>query len=146
MNPGGHKENKPAFKSVFIVDPVKSERLQLARLLKQEKLLMMTFVNLTDCFKPSNPIQPDLIVFVLRKGKTEIHHMKNIKNDFKKLPFILLLTPEVSDVDLNKLRDGGFTSVRKAGNQDMVKETIYDLLPECQITQDEETPAAPGAR
>ena len=73
---------KANFKSIFIVDPVKGERLHLAKLLKQEKLFMMTFVNLIDCFKHNNPIKPDLIVYVLRKGKSELTHMKNIKNHF----------------------------------------------------------------
>ncbi len=129
-------KTKPNFKSIFIVDPVKGERLHLAKLLKQEKLLVMTFVNLTDCFKPSNPIKPDLVIFVMRKGKTEPNHMENIKKIFKTLHFILLLTSEVSDVDLNKLRENGFSSVQKAGSQDKVKEMIYDLLPECQIAPD----------
>ncbi|KMP11768.1 hypothetical protein UR09_02410 [Candidatus Nitromaritima sp. SCGC AAA799-A02] len=141
MNQHTKHQQKQNFKSIFIVDPVKGERLQLAKLLKQEKLLMMTFVNLVDCFKPSNPIKPDLIVFVLRKGKTELHHMKNIKKNFKHLPFVLLLTADVSDVDLSKLKESGFTSVQKAGSQDMVKEMIYTLLPECQITQATGDPA-----
>jgi len=132
-------KRKPDFKSIFIVDPIKGERLHLAKLLKQEKLLVMTFVNLTDCFKPSNPIKPDLIIFVMRKGKTEPNHLENIKKIFKTLHFILLVTSEVSDVDLNKLRENGFSSVQKAGNQDKVKEMIYDLLPECQVTPDIET-------
>ena len=127
---------KPNFKSIFIVDPIKGERLHLAKLLKQEKLLVMTFVNLTDCFKPSNPIKPDIVIFVMRKGKTEPSHMENIKKIFKTPHFILLLTSEVSDVDLNKLREDGFSSVQKAGSQDKVKEMIYDLLPECQIAPD----------
>ena len=132
-------KRKSNFKSIFIVDPIKGERLHLAKLLKQEKLLVMTFVNLTDCFKPSNPIKPDLIIFVMRKGKTEPNHLEKIKRIFKTLHFILLITSEVSDVDLNKLRENGFSSVQKAGNQDKVKEMIYDLLPECQVTPDIET-------
>ena len=134
--PNFKAKRKPDFKSIFIVDPVKGERLHLAKLLKQEKLLVMTFVNLTDCFKPSNPIKPDIVIFVMRKGKTEPSHMENIKKIFKTPHFILLFTSEVSDVDLNKLREDGFSSVQKAGSQDKVKEMIYDLLPECQIAPD----------
>ena len=125
---------KPNFKSIFIVDPVKGERLQLAKLLKQEKLFMMTFVNLMDCFKNNNRIKPDLVIYVLRKGKSEIIHMKKIKKHFKQLHFILLLTPEVSESNLDELKESGFTSVQKAMNQDMVKELIYTLMPECLIT------------
>ena len=129
---------KPNFKSVFIVDPVKGERLHLAKLLKQEKLFMMTFVNLIDCFKNNNPIKPNLVVYVLRKDKNELTHMKNIKKHFKHLHFILLLTSETSEVNLDELKESGFTSIQKAGNQDMVKELIYTLMPECQVTQTEE--------
>ena len=47
--------HSPDFKSVFIVDPVKGERLHLAKLLKQEKFLMMS--------SNANPTQ--LIGFIL---------------------------------------------------------------------------------
>ena len=133
------KQNfKCNFKSVFIVDPIKGERLHLAKLLKQEKIFMMTFVNIIDCFKNNNPIKPNLIIYVLRKGKSDLTHMKNIKNNFKNLHFIVLLTPEVSEANLDKLKESGFTSVKKALNQDMVKELIYTMMPECQITEAEE--------
>ena len=125
------------FKSVFIVDPVRGERLHLAKLLKQEKIFMMTFLSLADCFKHNNPIQPNLVIYVLRKDKSELNHMKSIKNHFKKLHFILLLTSDVSEANLDDLKKSGFTSVKKASNQDMVKELIYTMLPECQITETE---------
>lgn len=140
MNRHIKQKSKPNFKSVFIVDPVKGERLHLAKLLKQEKLFMMTFINLIDCFKHNNPIKPNLIVYVLRKGKSELTHMKNIKRDFKHLHFILLLTSEVSEANLEELKESGFISVKKAINQDMVKELIYTMMPECQITEAEESP------
>jgi len=131
---------KPDFKSIFIVDPVKGDRLQLAKLLKQEKLFMMTFVSLVDCFKQNNPIKPDLVIYVLRKGKTELTHLKNIKNHLRSLHFIIVLTSDIFEANLDELKDNGFTSVHKAGSQDMVKEHIYTLLPEAQMTQKEETP------
>ncbi len=131
---------KPDFKSIFIVDPVKGDRLQLAKLLKQEKLFMMTFVSLVDCFKQNNPIKPDLVIYVLRKGKTELTHLKNIKNHLRSLHFIIVLTSDIFEANLDELKDNGFTSVHKAGSQDMVKEHIYTLLPEAQMTQEEETP------
>ena len=132
------RERTPGFKSVFIVDPVKGERLHLAKLLKQEKLLMMTFECLKDCLKQNNSIKPDLVVYVLRKDKSELNHLKNIKKHFKRLHFIILLTSEISEVNIGELKENGFTSVQKAGNQDMVKELIYTLMPECQVTQTEE--------
>ena len=129
---------KSNFKSVFIVDPVKGERLHLAKLLKQEKFFMMTFVNLTDCLNDKNPMKPDLIVYVLREGKSELTHMKSINKNFKHLHFILLPTSEVSETSLDEIKKSGFTSVKKAVNQDMVKELIYTMMPECQITEAEE--------
>ena len=96
---------------------------------------MMTFVNLVDCFKHNIPVQPNLVIYVLRKDKSELIHMKSIKNHFKKLHFILLLTSESSEANLDNLKENGFTSVQKAMNQDMVKELIYTMLPECQITE-----------
>lgn len=141
FKPDSKPTPKPDFTSIFIVDPIKGERLQLAKLLKQEKLFMMTFVSLVDCFKQNNPMKPDLIIYVLRQGKTEMTHMTNIKKHFRNLHFVILLTADVSEANLDKLKENGFTSVHKAGSQDMVKELIYTLLPECQITQAEETPA-----
>ena len=99
---------------------------------------MMTFINLVNCFKQSDPIKPDLVIYVLRKDKSESNHLKNIKKYFKRLHFIILLTSEISEVNIGELEENGFTSVQKAGNQDMVKELIYTLMPECQVTQTEE--------
>ena len=104
------QKSKPIFKTVFIVDPVKGERLHLAKLLKQEKLFMMTFVNITDCFKHNNPIKPNLIIYVLRKDKNELTHIKNINKKFKNLHFIVLITSDVSEANLEDLKDSGFTS------------------------------------
>ena len=100
----------------------------------------MTFVSLVDCFKQNNPIKPDLVIYVLRKGKTELTHLKNIKNHLRSLHFIIVLTSDIFEANLDELKDNGFTSVHKAGSQDMVKEHIYTLLPEAQMTQEEETP------
>ena len=138
MNRHPKQKLKPSFRSVFIVDPVKSERLQLAKLLKQEKIFMMTFTNLMDCFKHNHPIKPDLVINVLRKDKNEPTYMKNIKKPFKHLHFILLLTSKTYEKSLDELKESGFTSVHKAMNQDMIKEIIYSLMPECQMSQAEE--------
>ena len=96
---------------------------------------MMTFASITSCLKNNNPIKPNLIIYVLRKGKSELIHLKNIKKDFKSLHFIILLTSEVSEANLDELTESGFTSVGKAVNHDMVKELTYTMMPECQITQ-----------
>ena len=126
------------FKSVFIVDPIKGERLHLAKLLKQEKFLMMTFERIGECLKQKNSIKPDLVIFVLRKDKNEPSQLKNIKKYFKNLHFIILMTSEVSELNIDKLKESGFTSIYKANNQDMVKNFIYTLMPECQVTHAEE--------
>jgi len=132
------RERAPGFKSVFIVDPIKGERLHLAKLLKQEKLLMMTFECLKDCLKQNNSIKPDLVVYVLRKDKNEPNQLKNIKKYFKNLHFVILMTSEVSELDIEELKISGFTSIHKASNQDMAKNFIYTLMPECQVTHAEE--------
>ena len=126
------------FKSVFIVDPIKGERLHLAKLLKQEKFLMMTFERIGDCLKQKNSIKPDLVIFVLRKDKNEPSQLKNIKKYFKNLHFIILVTSEVSELNIDELKESGFTSIYKANNQDMVKNFIYTVMPECQVTHAEE--------
>ena len=135
------RECAPGFKSIFIVDPIKGERLHLAKLLKQEKLLMMTFERLEDCLKQNNSIRPDLVVYVLRKDKNEPNQLKNIKKYFKNLHFVILMTSEVSELDIEELKASGFTSIHKANNQDMAKNFIYTLMPECQVTHTEEPSA-----
>ena len=125
------------FKSVFIVDPIKGERLHLAKLLKQEKFLMMTFECIGDCLKKNNSIKPDIVIFVLRKNKNEPNQLKSIKKYFKNIHFIILMTSEVSELSIYELKESGFTSIYKANNQDMVKNFIYTLMPECQISHAE---------
>ncbi len=125
------------FKSVFIVDPIKGERLHLAKLLKQEKFLMMTFERIEDCLKKNNSIKPDIVIFVLRKNKNEPNQLKSIKKYFKNIHFIILMTSEVSELSIYELKESGFTSIYKANNQDMVKNFIYTLMPECQISHAE---------
>ena len=126
------------YNTVFIVDPVKGERLHLAKLLKQEMFLMMTFERIEDCLKHNNPIKPDLVIFVLRKDKNGLNQLKNIKKYFKSLHFIILMTSDVSELNIDELKEVGFTSIYKANNQDMVKNFIYTLMPECQVTNAEE--------
>ncbi len=132
------QQHNSVFKSIFIIDPVKGERLQLAKLLKQEKFLMMTYINLADCFKQTNPIKPDLAIYVLRKDKNEPSQLKTIRKLFKKIHFIILLTPDISKLNITEFKEHGFASIHKAGNQDMVKELTYSLMPECQVTTAEE--------
>ncbi|SVB38980.1 uncharacterized protein METZ01_LOCUS191834 [marine metagenome] len=126
-----------AFKSIFIVDPIKGERLHLAKLLKQDKLFMMTFESLEDCLKQNSSIKPDLVLYVLRKEKNEQNQLKNIKKYFKNLHFIILMTPEISELNIEELKESGFSSIHKASNQDVAKNFIYTLMPECQLTHED---------
>ena len=132
------QKSNPNFKSIFIIDPVKGERLHLAKLLKQEKFLMMTFERIGDCLKQNNSIKPNLIIYVLRKNKNEQNQLKDIKKYFKNLHFIILMTSEISELNIDELKESGFTSIYKANNQDMVKNFIYTLMPECQVPHEEE--------
>ena len=132
------QKSNPDFKSIFIIDPVKGDRLHLAKLLKQEKFLMMTFERIGDCLKQNNSIKPNLIIYVLRKDKNEQNQLKDIKKYFKNLHFIILMTSEISELNIDELKESGFTSIYKANNQDMVKNFIYTLMPECQVPHEEE--------
>ena len=132
------QKNNPDFKSIFIIDPVKGERLHLAKLLKQEKFLMMTFERIGECLKQNNSIKPNLIIYVLRKDKNEQDQLKGIKKYFKNLHFIILINSEFSELNIDELKESGFTSIHKANNQDMVKNFIYTLMPECQVPNEEE--------
>ena len=132
------QKSNPDFKSIFIIDPVKGERLHLAKLLKQEKFLMMTFERIGDCLKQNNSIKPNLIIYVLRKDKNEQNQLKDIKKYFKNLHFIILINSEFSELNIDELKESGFTSIHKANNQDMVKNFIYTLMPECQVPHEEE--------
>ena len=132
------QKKNPDFKSIFIIDPVKGERLHLAKLLKQEKFLMMTFERIGDCLKQNNSIKPNLIIYVLRKDKNEQDQLKDIKKYFKNLHFIILINSEFSELNIDELKESGFTSIHKANNQDMVKNIIYTLMPECQAPNEEE--------
>ena len=73
------------YKTIFIVDPIRSERIPLAKFLSEEIFTVMTFVSPNDCFKKSDLIRCDLIVFVPRKEKNEIKHLMNIKKKWGKV-------------------------------------------------------------
>ncbi|HIF03542.1 MAG TPA: hypothetical protein EYQ84_09750 [Nitrospinaceae bacterium] len=132
------QKSNPDFKSIFIIDPIKGDRLHLAKLLKQEKFLMMTFERIGDCLKQNNSVKPNLIIYVLRKDKNKQNQLKDIKKYFRNLHFIILITSEVSEFNIEELKESGFTSIYKANNQDMVKNFIYTLMPECQVPHEEE--------
>lgn len=115
------------YKTIFIIDPLKSDRLHLAKFIKQENFTIMGFTNITDCVKKSTLISGNLIIYVLRKGRTEIKTLINRAKD-KAVPYILVTTKEIQEVDLDELRGEGFTSLYKAQTQEKVREVAYGLL------------------
>lgn len=115
------------YKTIFIVDPVKSDRLQLAKFIKQENFTIVVFTNIADCVKRASLLKADLVIYVLRKGKSELKTLLNRAWD-KAVPYILVVTPEIPEVNLEELRGQGFAAVHKAGNPEKVREITYGLL------------------
>ena len=116
------------YKTVFIADPVRSERIQLAKFLSEEIITVITFLSINDCFKRPDLINCDLIVFVLRKDKKEIKHLFNIKIKYRQIPIILLLDNDFSDINLTEISENGFASPYKALNFEKVREIMLGHL------------------
>ena len=96
------------YKTVFIVDPVKGERIQLAKLLKQEKITISGFVKLTDCFKKNNPLRCDVVVYVLRPGRAEMKALNNVRHREKDIPFVIVTAPDAPEISLDEWKQKGF--------------------------------------
>ena len=128
------------YKTIFIVDPVKPERLQLARFIKQENFTIMSFVTLGDCFKKSHPIESDLIIYVLRKGKTELKVLNQVQEKSKKINYIFVTQPDGLEVNLEDIQAKGFESAFKATNNEKVREITYGLLAPDGLQPRTETP------
>ena len=118
------------YKTIFIVDPIRSERIQLAKFLSEEVFTIMTFISPNDCFKKPDLIRCDLIVFVPRKEKNEIKHLMNMKKKFRKIPLIFILTEDFPDINLAEITANGFPNVYKAANNEKVREILLGLLAE----------------
>ncbi len=116
------------YKTIFIVDPVRSDRIQLCKFLKQEFFTIMSFVSINDCFKQTQLVRCDLVIYVLRKGKSEPKHLMNIKKKLKKLDFILFMTPDFPEVNLAPLQANGFEALHKVNNQEKAREITLGLL------------------
>ncbi len=128
------------YKTIFIVDPVKPERLQLARFIKQENFTIMGFLSLGDCFKKSNPIESDLIIYVLRKGKTELKVLNQVQGKSKKINYIFVTQPDGLEVNLEDIKTKGFESAFKATSNEKVREITYGLLAPDGLLPRTETP------
>lgn len=116
------------YKTIFIVDPVRSNRIQTAKFLSEEIITVMSFVSIHDCFKRPDLIGCDLIVFVPRKDKNEIKHLFNIKKKHRQIPLIILLNNEFPDVNLTELTENGFASPHKTPDNEKVREIMLGLL------------------
>ena len=128
------------YKTIFIVDPVKGERIHLAKFIKHEKFTVMTFVALADCFKKLGILNTDMIILVLRKDKTELQQMQTIKDKHKNLHYIIVATPETPEVNLIPLKESGFTSLYKANSNEKVREIVIELLAPEGLAPRTETP------
>ena len=127
-------------RTIFIIDPVRSERIQLAKFLKHECFTVLTFITLPDCFKVTVQISPHLIVYALRKKGSDLKALQNLKRRHKSLNFILYLSKDVNDVDLPELQREGFPSIQKAATQEKIKEITYEMIPPTELPRRPETP------
>ncbi len=116
------------YKTVFIVDPVRGERLQLAKFLKQEKITIATFVKLTDCFKKNNLLKCDVVIYVLRRGKTELKALHKMTPREKNIPFVIVGDPDLPDIPLDEWQQKGFKSIDLALSKEKTKEITYNLI------------------
>ena len=116
------------YKTLFIVDPIRGDRIQLAKFIKQEFFTVMSFVSIADCFKQSQLVHCDLVIFVLKKDKNEIKHLLNIKKKYKKLNFILMVTENSPEANMAKLKESGFTSIQKANSNEKLRELALGML------------------
>ena len=117
-----------SYKTVFIVDPIRGERIQMAKFLSEEIITVMTFIAINDCFKRPDLIRCDLIVFAPRRDKNEIKHLFNVKKKYRQIPIILYLNNDFPDINLTELSENGFASPYKASNNEKVREIMLGLL------------------
>ena len=116
------------YKTFFIVDPIKGERLQLAKFLKQEKITIATFVKLTDCFKKNNPLRCDVVIYVLRPGRSELKELNKVNHREKNIPFVIVVDPNASDIPLDEWKKKGFKSIGLAHSKEKTKEITYNII------------------
>ena len=116
------------YKTVFIVDPIKGERIQLAKFLKQEKITISGFVKLTDCFKKNNPLRCDVVIYVLRTGRAELKELNKVNHREKNIPFVLMTGTDAPEIELDEWKKKGFKSIDLASNKENTKEITYNIL------------------
>jgi DNA-binding NtrC family response regulator len=116
------------YKTIFIVDPIKGERIQLAKLLKQEKITIAGFVKLTDCFKKNNPLRCDVVIYVLRTGRAELKELNNVSHREKNIPFVIMTGSDAPKIELDEWKKKGFKSIDLALSKENVKEITYNII------------------
>ena len=116
------------YKTIFIVDPIKGERIQLAKLLKQEKITIAGFVKLTDCFKKNNPLRCDVVIYVLRTGRAELKELNKVNHREKNIPFVIVTGPDAPEIALDEWKKKGFKSIGLALNKEKAKEITYNII------------------
>ena len=116
------------YKTVFIVDPIKGERIQLAKFLKQEIITISGFVKLTDCFKKNNPLKCDVVIYVVRPGRAELKELHKVNHREKNIPFVLMTDPNAAEIDLDEWKKKGFKSIHQATNKEKAKEITYNII------------------
>lgn len=116
------------YKTVFIVDPIKGERIQLAKFLKQEVITISGFVKLTDCFKKNNPLKCDVVIYVLRPGRAELRELHKVNHREKNIPFVLVTDPNAKAIDLDEWKKKGFKSINVATSKEKAKEITYNII------------------
>ena len=131
---------KSNHKLIYVVDPVRGERVHLSKFVKQEAFIVMSFVSIVDCFKQTILGPCDLVIYVLRPYKTEVKHLLNIRKKFKTLNFILVIPPDGADVDLAPLKENGFTNLFKASSLEKIREVTLNLLAKDGLQPRTETP------
>ncbi|MGV7220037.1 MAG: hypothetical protein ACQ9MH_00775 [Nitrospinales bacterium] len=128
------------YKTIYVIDPVKGERLHLAKFLMQDAFTIMSFSSINDCFKKNHVLFCDLVIVSIRKGKFEDGALEKIRDKYKKTMFILFNTPDSPEVDVDKLEKAGFKSVFKATSKEGIKEIAYGHLAPDGLKTRPETP------
>ena len=128
------------YKTIFIVDPVKSDRIHLAKFIKHEKFTVMTFVALEDCFKRLGILNVDLIIYVIRKDKSEALQLLTVKDKHKTLPYIILTPADAMEFNPLSFKEKGFTTLYKASANEKVREIVIELLAPEGLAPRTETP------
>ena len=127
-------------KTVFVIDSVRSDRIYLAKFIKHEGFMVMSFNSIQDCFKNNNPLHPDLIIITLRKKAQDLKKLNHIKRKLKDVCLILQLTKDVPDINTAELQEQDFSTIYKAANPEKTREIAYELLSPETLPRRKETP------